>query len=157
MNNIHELRDILPLLAQLASDQKPQWGSMTPQQMVEHLSDSLRASRGIPELPVIVDERRAELGRRFLLGNKPLPHNVDNPLMTNTHTVHCSSLGEAVDALAADIDEFYSFFASNPSAAFAHPFFGVLSFDEWVIFHRKHFTHHSQQFGLLQSDTTEAA
>ena len=30
-----------------------------------------------------------------------------------------------------------------------HPVFGELNFEEWVLLHYKHVTHHLRQFGLL--------
>ena len=153
MSTLHDLRDIESVLARLTTEHTAQWGSMNPQQMVEHLIDSLRASRGIPELPVLADERRLAVARRFLLSDQPLPRNVDNPLMARVQPLQYSSLGEAVNAFAGELDGFHRFFAANPSAVFAHPFFGVLTFGEWIVFHRKHFRHHCEQFGLFQDET----
>ncbi len=156
MNSADNLRDILPAFAQLTDERVALWGSMTPQQMVEHLVDTLRASRGIPELPVVIaDERRLAAGRRFLFSEQPLPRNVANPLMTSSQPLQYSSLAESVAVLSDEIDEFYQFFAANPAATFAHPYFGALSFGEWLVFHNKHFRHHAEQFGLLNSKENE--
>jgi len=30
-----------------------------------------------------------------------------------------------------------------------HPVFGELNFEEWILLHYKHVTHHLKQFGLI--------
>ncbi|TXH28993.1 MAG: DUF1569 domain-containing protein, partial [Cyclobacteriaceae bacterium] len=36
-----------------------------------------------------------------------------------------------------------------PAKKTTHPVFGALNFDEWILLHYKHVTHHSRQFGLI--------
>jgi hypothetical protein len=43
-----------------------------------------------------------------------------------------------------------AFFESNPHPTTIHPVFGPLSFDEWILLHYKHVTHHWNQFELLR-------
>lgn len=149
MQPTDDLRSFLPALQQLSEQHTAQWGRMTPQRMVEHLTDTILCSRGIPHLPLIVEERRAEAGRRFLQSDAPLPHNVDNPLMAPEQPLRHASLQKAIDELSNEIEEFYRFFGEHPTAVYTHPFFGALNFSEWQLFHRKHFRHHCEQFNLL--------
>lgn len=138
-------------LALLRADMLPLWGIMTAQHMVEHLCDSMLMSMGkLSTLVVIATEpERLPVARRYLLGTMPLPRNAANPLLgTVLPPLQQPSLHHASDFLHDAIDAFYAFFMANPSAAFPHPIFGVLNGVEWEQFHRKHFKHHCEQFGL---------
>lgn len=56
--------DLVPLLENIPFDQKPEWGSMTVQQMIEHLSDVFRLASGkfINKKLVIPEEKLAAPG-----------------------------------------------------------------------------------------------
>ena len=60
-----------------------------------------------------------------------------------------SSLEEAIDKLTNEIDDYVSFFENNPNANLVNVTFGELNKKEWDVFHKKHFTHHLSQFGML--------
>ena len=42
-----------------------------------------------------------------------------------------------------------TYFKNNPAAKTSHPVFGDLDFEEWVLLHYKHVTHHLKQFGAM--------
>jgi hypothetical protein len=42
-----------------------------------------------------------------------------------------------------------TFFAEHPGQTTTHPVFGPLNFNEWILLHHKHMTHHARQFGLM--------
>ena len=43
----------------------------------------------------------------------------------------------------------FSFLSENSDFKAIHPFFGELNTEQWLLFQRKHFTHHLSQFNLL--------
>lgn len=60
-----------------------------------------------------------------------------------------NSLGEAINALKEEVHFFYSLFKLQPKSKISHPVFGMLNFEEWLLFHQKHAVHHLKQFGLF--------
>jgi len=42
-----------------------------------------------------------------------------------------------------------NFLTKNTDFRAVHPFFGELTAEQWLLFQKKHFTHHLSQFGLL--------
>ncbi len=57
---VHFLKkEFIPLLEKIAFDKKPEWGSMTMQQMIEHFSDVFRLSSGkfVNKKLVVVEEK----------------------------------------------------------------------------------------------------
>jgi hypothetical protein len=50
---VHFLKhELIPLLHTLKADQKPKWGKMDAQQMVEHMRDVFKAANGKIVLPL---------------------------------------------------------------------------------------------------------
>lgn len=136
-------------LASLTEHQKPLWGKMTPQHMLEHLAHSMRYSTSQNSTKIITEERHLPLMRRLLFSDRPLPRNLGNPAAdSQMPPLKYGSMQEAYAELLHGIDEFYHFFEQEPAAVFPHPYFGVLNFGEWERFHYKHFTHHCNQFGI---------
>jgi hypothetical protein len=60
--------------------------------------------------------------------------------------VRNSSMKEATEKLTESVNNFFTFFGSNPNSKTIHPVFGPLNFDEWVMLHYKHVNHHLRQF-----------
>jgi hydroxymethylglutaryl-CoA reductase len=56
---------------------------------------------------------------------------------------------EAVENLERSISHFEDYFKENVGKLTMHPVFGELNFEEWVLLHYKHVTHHLRQFELL--------
>jgi len=71
--------EIEKLLSRLTIDQKPLWGKMTPQHMVEHLYKTIQASINEINLNVFTEERKIPILKRIFLGEKPLPKEFMNP------------------------------------------------------------------------------
>jgi hypothetical protein len=136
------------LLLQLDVDAKPLWGKMTPQQMVEHLIENVQYANGtlIPTCRRTADEAYnakqlsiytdVQIPKNLFLG--PLPDE------------YCyADLQTAIKQLMVDLDIFDQYF-KTPGTTAIHGGFGPMDYNEWVIWHSKHFTHHLKQFGLLE-------
>lgn len=141
--------EIQILLTQLKPDQKPLWGKMTPQHMVEHLYKAVQASINEVSLEVYTEERKISVLKKLFLGERPLPKEFMNPAIgPELMSLEFENLNSAIIELANVMHRYDKFFNENPSAKTAHPIFGHLIKEEWDTFHQKHFKHHLSQFGL---------
>ena len=140
---------IFNLLSHLRADQKPLWGKMTPQHMVEHLYKTVQASINEIELGVFSEERKIPVLKRLFLGERELPKDFMNPVIgPELLALEFKDLQTAIVELKKIISRYDDYFNANPSAKTAHPVFGYLTKDEWDKFHEKHYKHHLSQFGL---------
>lgn len=139
--NILELKRLNP-------DQKPLWGKMTLQHMVEHLIKTMQASINEITLQIFTEERKIPVIKRLFFGDRPLPREFINPAIgTNLLPLEFSDLNTAINELEKILIRYEKFFEDNPGIKTVHPVFGYLTKEEWDIFHRKHFFHHISQFG----------
>jgi oxepin-CoA hydrolase/3-oxo-5,6-dehydrosuberyl-CoA semialdehyde dehydrogenase len=131
-----------------------QWGHMTAQQMVEHLSWSYEVSTGRRVVRCPIPEAKREAWKQFLFDNRPMMREFRNPaLVDGLPALRHEGLAAAIAAARADADAFRRHAASAaPDARHLHPVFGPLSAEEWARAHYKHFIHHLQQFGLVTAD-----
>jgi hypothetical protein len=138
-------------LGTLNSDQKPVWGKMTSQHMVEHLILAVKMGNGKLKLECINPPDKLPTLKKFLMSNRPMPKGfVNSAIGPNNLPLHYSSLDEAINTLKEEIEDYFHFFEENPSAKPVNVTFGKLNKAGWDQFHKKHFTHHMEQFGLLQ-------
>lgn len=137
------------LLSQLTPDQKPLWGKMTPQHMVEHLYKAVQSSINEISLNVYTEERKIPVLKKLFLGERPLPKEFMNPAIgAELMQLEFKDLNKAINELRNVMQRYEQFFIDNPSIKTAHPIFGHLIKEEWDNFHRKHFKHHLSQFGI---------
>jgi hypothetical protein len=138
------------LMLQLSSETKGNWGVLNAQQMVEHLSDSVRIANGKRKETLITPAENLERVRAFMLSDKPFKENTKNVQMTDIPTqVVKSNMQEAIDELNNELQDFIDIFKKDPQIAITNPFFGDLSFEEWTHLLNKHFEHHCRQFNLI--------
>jgi len=136
-------------LKMLKADQKPLWGKMTPQHMVEHLYKALQASINEINLNIFTEERKIPVLKRLFLGSKALPKEFMNPSIgPDLMKLEFEDLISAIKELGNMLIKYEQFFESNPTIKTAHPVFGNLTKAEWDIFHQKHFIHHFSQFDI---------
>ena len=141
--------EIEKLLTQLTPNQKPLWGKMTPQHMVEHLYKTIQASINEISLNVYTEERKIPVLKKLFLGDRALPKEFMNPAIgPELMSLEFENLNSAIIELAKVMYRYDKFFNENPSAKTAHPIFGFLNKEEWDTFHQKHLKHHLSQFGL---------
>jgi hypothetical protein len=137
-------------LGKLNSDQKPVWGKMSAQHMVEHLILAVKMGNGKLKLDCINSPEKLPTLKKFLMSDRPMPKGFVNPAIgSNNLPLHFSSLDEAINKLKEDIEDYFHFFEENPDAKTVNATFGELDKIEWDQFHKKHFKHHLEQFGLL--------
>ena len=143
------LNNHIESLKNLRYNQKPLWGKMTPQHMVEHLYKAFQSSINEIQFSVLTEERKIPIIKRIFLGEKPLPKEFMNPAIgLDLLALEFSDLNHAITELQKVLTRFEIFFQENPSLKTIHPVFGYLTKAEWDIFHEKHIKHHLSQFGI---------
>lgn len=152
----HFFQEQLPsLLRQLNPDQKPAWGVLNPQAMVEHLGSSWHISNGRAEVAQKTTDKEAEQYRMFLDSDEPMAPNTKNPAMPDDKppATRQPDLESAIEQLQDEIQQFFNYFEQYPDARPAHPLFGPLSYYQWLQFQTIHIKHHLRQFNLISDET----
>ena len=147
--------DLFISLQQLHADAMPKWGKMNAQQMVEHLSDFIDLSVEKIHFPLAVPEEDLPKYKAFLMSEKPFRENTKAPaavLGENPLPVKLDSLESAILQLKISVADFFAFFAKNPDKKTLHPAFGWLNYEEWLMLHFKHISHHLRQFELIPNN-----
>lgn len=138
------------LLRTLDQNQRPVWGKMTPQHLVEHLVGSWRISNGRARVKCIFEGEELEKRRSFLLSDAPYAKNITNPVQGDgLAPLRKPSLEAAILQLEDEMHAFFKHFEENPNAIEMHPVFGELDYDGWVSFQHKHMSHHLSQYQLV--------
>lgn len=141
---------MLAVLNGLTPNQKPLWGKMKAQEMVEHLSDMLMMSRGTGNFTIDVDAETIARRQQFLSSDKEMAKNIAVPFTKDIIELRHDELELALDEFAEEWINFTEYYENNPSASVIHPYYGDLDYNLWLKMHDKHFTHHFKQFGLIE-------
>lgn len=147
-----DLETILAHLNRLEPDTKPQWGQMSAQRMVEHLTDALRIATGKNPQTLAIPEDRIERMVAFLDTDKPMAQNMQVPFATPemNDQLRNEELELAIDEFVEEWLEFEELFESEEGRTSLHPFYGELNYEQWKRLSEKHHTHHFTQFGLIE-------
>lgn len=144
-------RDMVALFSTLPADAPTCWGRMNPQQIVEHLSAFFRVSTGKLRFALVTPEGQLPKFKAFLRSDKAFRENTKAPVLPEEPVpLQLASYTLAVKALAVEVADFFRLFDEQPGLTTQHPVFGDLDFEEWVLLHYKHCTHHLVQCGLLE-------
>lgn len=152
IEKLHFIQHTFPtMLKNLQGNEYGEWGKMNAQQMVEHLSDSIRIADEKNKQIIVTSPEQLEVYRNFMLSEKPFKPNTKNALMgENPPNIRQSNMADSVNELNAEIADFIAFFKNKPEIKTTNPFFGMMNFEEWVHLLHKHFNHHAKQFRLIQ-------
>ena len=151
MIDINNRHDIFAKLRTLKKDDLPIFGKMTAQHMVEHLAFTINFSNGNNPKPQLVDTEKAAKAKELIIyTDKEILPGFKTPLMGDTPPpLKHSSLEDAIEALKKELTDFDKYYFDNKHKREINPILGELNYDEWLIFHNKHFTHHFRQFNIL--------
>jgi hypothetical protein len=142
--------DYLPLLKKLKGDEKGNWGVLSAQGMVEHMSESIaiasmRIVHALHTPPELVEKMKS-----FALSEKEFKPNTKNALMSDDAApLRHPNMEAALKELQTEIDEFISFYEHKPEQTVTNPFFGKLNYEEWLHLLHKHAKHHLKQFNII--------
>lgn len=139
------------LLGKLKPDAKPQWGVLSAQGMVEHMTDSVGIAWERLKEPMQTPPELLEKAKSFAMSDKPFKPNTKNSYMSETPApLRNATIEAAIKELEAEMNLFMEFYKQRPGKIVTNPFFGDLNFAEWVHLLHKHAQHHLRQFSLIQ-------
>jgi hypothetical protein len=138
-------REIRDRVDRLSADRTGQWGRMSPQQMVCHLSESLKMALGeLRVAPKRLPLRYPPL-KQFVVYVASFPKNAPTaPELIVAATPQPWS--DDVATLRTLIDRFTA--RASASEWPDHPAFGRLSGRAWGVLAYRHIDHHLRQFGV---------
>jgi len=142
--------EYIPLLKKLTGNEKPKWGKLSPQGMIEHMTDSIGIGWKRIVLPLYTSPENLPKAKAFMLSDKPFKENTPNPYMPdNPPPLRNKDIASAIEELEREIQSFLNFHKQNPGIIVQNPFFGDLNYEEWLHLLHKHAIHHLKQFGLI--------
>ena len=145
-------KDYIPLLKNLQADAMGKWGKMNGQQMVEHVAAFFYVSSEKIKFDLVTPREHLPKFKEFLLSDKQFRENTKAPVNIigeEPFSLRYATMEEAIGNLAKSIVSFETYFKDDPNKKTLHAVFGELNFEEWVLLHYKHVTHHLRQFDLM--------
>ena len=145
-------KEYVPLLKNVSPTAMGKWGKMNGQQMVEHVAAFFYVSSEKIKFNLVTPPEHLPKYKEFLLSDKEFRENTkapDNVIGEEAMPLRYTSMEEAVENLARSIAAFEVYFKDDSKKKTMHPVFGELNFEEWVLLHYKHVTHHLRQFELI--------
>ncbi len=146
------LKNCTSLFKTLSADMMGKWGKMNAQQTVEHLAAFFAVSAGKIKFDLVTPVEHLPKYKEFLLSDMEFRENTKAPtnvIGEEALPLRYATMEEALEKLAGSITAFENYFKDDPLITSLHPVFGELNFEEWVLLHYKHVTHHARQFGLI--------
>lgn len=144
-----DLCAFLEILKNLDEKKSASWGKMTPQRMIEHLSDCIYMSCGIGNHELLIPEEKIKGMQAFLISDKEMPQNIQVPFAKENTPLRNTDIELALDEFTMAWVDFEEMYSENSKKTELHPYYGNLNYEQWLLLHSKHFTHHFTQFGLM--------
>ena len=138
------------ILKKLKGNETPVFGKLSPQGMIEHMSDSIGIAYGRIKQPLHTPENLVPRFREFALSDKPFKPETKNALMNDKpDSLRKSDITEAIVELEGEIKAFLDYYKNDPDKKALNPFFGEFNYEEWLHLLYKHAIHHLKQFNVL--------
>ncbi len=144
--------DCIPLFESLSADAMGKWGKMNGQEMVEHVGTVFVVSTGKIKFDVTTPIEHLPKYLEFLYSEKEFRENTRAPdqlVGEKPMPLRYANMEQALEKLVEAISYFQIYFKEEAGKRTMHPVFGALNYEEWVLMHYKHVTHHLRQFGLM--------
>ncbi|MGY8988428.1 MAG: DUF1569 domain-containing protein [Flavobacteriales bacterium] len=133
---------LVNVLRNLKTDSKSEWGTMTPKQMLIHLIQSSKMMH-FGNTIILIKEKHIKQAISFLYSDKEIIKGL----------VVLKDINQDIEELKKELmnstNTMIVSLNKNINFKAIHPFFGELNSEQWLLFQRKHFTHHLNQFRLL--------
>lgn len=143
-------KDVPDLLQKIEANDKPLWGIMTAQHMVEHLGGVLLLGLKKVNIPAMIPPEKQVKVKKGLLSNKPMRRSVPIPGMEGKLLpLQFENIDVAKEKLLKTLNKAITVFDNPDGWNAPHPYAGDCNGQEWKIFQYKHFIHHFKQFGLI--------
>ncbi|SMC50820.1 DUF1569 domain-containing protein [Moheibacter sediminis] len=140
------------LLKKLNPETQPVFGIMTSQHMIEHLILLAKLSNGGIKGQLMRSEETAVKWKQGLIYTDmefPMGIRVPGQEENTLPELRYENLQKAIEKLENELKIFEEFYKDDKEKSMMHPALGLLNYDEWIVFHSKHFAHHFKQFGLV--------
>ena len=144
-----DLCAFLEILENLDEKKSASWGKMTSQRMIEHLSDCIYMSCGIGNHELLIPEEKIKGMQAFLYSEKEMLQNILVPFAKENTPLRNTDIELAIDEFTMAWVDFEEMYSEDPQKTALHPYYGNLNYEQWLLLHSKHFTHHFTQFGLM--------
>ncbi|MBC8510244.1 MAG: DUF1569 domain-containing protein [Cryomorphaceae bacterium] len=136
-------------LRSLKEDSKAKWGTMTAKQMLIHLIQSSKMMH-FGNNTLLIKEEYVEKAIAFLYTDKAIKKGLVVP---NDIGFNFTNNNEDIEELKAELinssNNMINFLIENTDFKAIHPYFGELNTKQWILFQKKHYSHHLSQFDLL--------
>jgi oxepin-CoA hydrolase / 3-oxo-5,6-dehydrosuberyl-CoA semialdehyde dehydrogenase len=136
-------------LRSLKEDSKAKWGTMTAKQMLIHLIQSSKMMH-FGNNTLLIKEEYVEKAIAFLYTDKAIKKGLVVP---NDIGFNFTNNNEDIEELKADLinssNNMINFLIENTDFKAIHPYFGELNTKQWILFQKKHYSHHLSQFDML--------
>ncbi len=145
-------KEAMPLFKKIAADAVGKWGKMNTQQMIEHVAAFFYVSTEKIKFDLVTPAEHLPKYKEFLLSDKEFRENTKAPITVigeEPLPLRHATMEEALGKLESAIAYFEQYFKDHTGKQTIHPVFGELNFEEWILLHYKHVTHHLKQFGLF--------
>jgi hypothetical protein len=76
--------------------------------------------------------------------------NVEVPFAGENTPLRHEEMALAIDELVLELIDFEDYYVEDEKKTTLHPYYGHLNYDLWILLHKKHFSHHFAQFGLIE-------
>ena len=141
------LHTLITRIQSLRPDSARQWGRMTPAQALCHLTDAFEIATG--DRPAkAVDNVLTRTIIKVIAIRTPMPWPKGSPTSPVADAEQQGTRPGEFDADRQRLIEILTKFA-RPDATFGrHPFFGLMSREDWMKWAFGHTDHHLRQFGV---------
>jgi len=137
-------------LKNLKEDSKAKWGTMTAKEMLIHLIQSSKMMH-FGNNTLLIKKEYIEKAIAFLYTDQEIKKGLVVP--NNIGFNFKDNINENIEELKAELintsNNMLAFLIENTDFKAIHPYFGELDTKQWILFQRKHYSHHLNQFGLL--------
>lgn len=142
---------VAKLISGLDASQEPVFGLMTPQHMVEHLiwvtKSSIKDMGPAPDLGELSEGQQKFM--HFVKSGKPMQYRPSDKTKADLSDLRMPSLQAAIEELNVAVDRLVSDYDSRGDKPYYNPMMGVLTPDDMMSFHKRHYLHHLEnQFEL---------
>jgi len=147
--NIFEMQtnvELVRRLEQLTPETKPLWGRMSVSQMLKHCQKPIEVAEGKMNVSGgIMGFLFGKMAKKSFLKNPEFKKNL--PTVPGFQILDEPDYTTEWDTLVGLVTKFRE---KGPAviANKKHPFFGVMTDEEWGILNYKHLDHHLKQFGV---------
>jgi len=106
-------------------------------------------SCGVGNHELLIPEEKIKGMQAFLISDKEMPQNIQVPFAKENTPLRNTDIELAIDEFTMAWVDFEEMYSQDQKKTALHPYYGNLNYEQWLLLHSKHFTHHFSQFGLM--------